>query len=342
MLIHIIIFLILGLVLAAFKLGWLPVSDEDSAQSSVKLFLLLAAAGNLLGLIVTMQSYDLSISEDFRMEREDEAYDQKFVVTMDGGEEESITVEIPQIPGAQDSSSEAQKISEQEQRRMEILEYLEQYNQEKGDDEYYYLPGSWEGHSFSWKHPKDNSGALLASLFLIAASAVLVLKSREKQNLLQSRQEELLMDYPDLIMKFTLLVAAGMTIRTAFAKIASDYQKKGGERKRAAYEAIVTACYEMESGISESEAYYRFGERCGQVRYKTFATLLLQNLQKGNRQLTELLERESSEAWDERKRKARVLGETASTKLLFPMVLMLGVVIAVIMVPAALSFYGSS
>ena len=54
----------------------------------------------------------------------------------------------------------------------------------------------------------------------------------------------------------------------------------------------------------------------------------------------EMLEKESVEAWDDRKRNAKVLGEAATTKLLLPMVLMLGVVMAIIMLPACLSFYG--
>ena len=37
------------------------------------------------------------------------------------------------------------------------------------------------------------------------------------------RAEQLLMDYPSLIMKFTLLIQAGMTVRRAFQKISSDY-----------------------------------------------------------------------------------------------------------------------
>ena len=140
-------------------------------------------------------------------------------------------------------------------------------------------------------------------------------------------------------MKFTLLVQAGMTVRNAFRKMTVDYKRKN--EKRAAYEELVTACNEMESGISEMEAYRRFGERCGHVKYKTFATLLIQNLQKGSRQMGEMLEKEESvEAWDDRKRKAKVLGEAATTKLLLPMVLMLGVVMAIIMLPACLSFYG--
>ena len=76
------------------------------------------------------------------------------------------------------------------------------------------------------------------------------------------------------------------------------------------------------------------------VKYKTFATLLIQNLQKGSRHMGEMLEKESVEAWDDRKRKAKVQGEAATTKLLFPMILMLGVVMAIVMLPACLSFYG--
>ena len=98
----------------------------------------------------------------------------------------------------------------------------------------------------------------------------------------------------------------------------------------------------MESGVSESEAYRRFGERCGQAKYKTFATLLIQNLQKGSRQMADMLERESTEAWEERKRKARVLGEAAATKLLVPMIMMLIVVMAIVMIPAFMSFYGET
>ena len=56
--------------------------------------------------------------------------------------------------------------------------------------------------------------------------------------------------------------------------------------------------------------------------------------------MSELLEKESVEAWDDRKRKAKVMGEAAATRLLFPMILMLMVVMAIIMLPAILSFYG--
>ena len=40
--------------------------------------------------------------------------------------------------------------------------------------------------------------------------------------------------------------------------------------------------------------------------------------------------------------KARVLGEAAATKLLVPMIMMLIVVMAIVMIPAFMSFYGET
>ena len=95
--------------------------------------------------------------------------------------------------------------------------------------------------------------------WLVAALAVVIGKEREKQTVQAKRKEQMLMDYPGLIMKFTLLVQAGLTARKAFQKIALDYGKKENGKERAAYEEIRTTCYEMDSGISEAEAYRRFG-----------------------------------------------------------------------------------
>ena len=223
-----------------------------------------------------------------------------------------------------------------------IAEAVSRYNEQRSDPDYYYLPDKLNGKKVKWESPADTSGMLLTGLFLIAAMAILVMKGREEQVQLQKRYEELLMDYPGLIMKFTLLVQAGMTVRKAFQKISLDYGRKRKRNPRPAYEEIRIVCYEMESGVSESEAYRRFGERCGQAKYKTFATLLIQNLQKGSRQMADMLERESTEAWEERKRKARVLGEAAATKLLVPMIMMLIVVMAIVMIPAFMSFYGET
>ncbi len=114
--------------------------------------------------------------------------------------------------------------------------------------------------------------------------------------------------------------------------------KKNTQKLRPAYEEMVVTCREIESGVGERTAYEHFGERCGGRRYRKLSSLLIQNAKKGTKGLAALLEQEAEEAFEERKNSAKKLGEEAGTKLLFPMLLMLGIVIAIIMVPALLSF----
>lgn len=340
--VHIVIFAVLLAWAVGWKTGWLP-SGNEKKEKGRKLFLLVALCGNMLGLFLTIQNGSRSV-QDYRLKKEDTgSYEEKMVVSIEGEEQESLYVQVPGKETAQEETDAGQEpLSPEEERKKQIQDEISRYNEEKQDPDYYYLPNELEGKTLEWEKPADTSGALLAALCLAAGIALMILKEREGQAEEAKRREQMLMDYPGLLMKFTLLVQAGMTARKAFQKMAVDYSRKQNKQKRYAYEEIKIICYEMDSGISEGEAYRRFGERCGQVKYKTFATLLIQNLQKGSRHLADMLERESMEAWDERKRRARVLGEAAATKLLFPMVLMLVVVMAVIMIPACLAFYGGA
>jgi hypothetical protein len=68
--------------------------------------------------------------------------------------------------------------------------------------------------------------------------------------------------------------------------------------------------------------------------------LFVQQLQKGSLGLQDALHQEAERANEERKNQIKKQGEEAGTKLLFPMMLMLGMVMLLIMVPAGLSFRG--
>lgn len=339
---HIILFILVILLAASVRTGWLHIEGITDGQGW-KLFLLVALLGNLLGMLLTVKM-SISVSEvSDRFKREEDGITQKeFEVTAEDGESAKISLQIPEKETAdrEDSLMDPDDDPSEKTFRQQIMDEIIQYNLEMDDPDYYYLPKEWNGKTLEWTSPADHTGSLIAALSLFAAAVVLVRKTREDQEKQRKREEELLKDYPGLVMKFTLLIQAGMTVRKTFQKIALDYRRKQKKKKQAAYEEILTTCYEMESGVSEIEAYRHFGERCGQMKYKTFSTLLIQNLQKGSRRLADMLETESQEAWEERKRKARVLGEIASTKLLLPMVLMLLVVMALIMIPAFLSFYG--
>ena len=85
-------------------------------------------------------------------------------------------------------------------------------------------------------------------------------------------------------------------------------------------------------------AYEQFGERLGLQAYRRLATLLVQNLRKGTAGLCRLLEKEMQDAFDARESDAKKRGEELQTKLLLPMMLMLGLVIVIIMIPAIAGF----
>ena len=179
----------------------------------------------------------------------------------------------------------------------------------------------------------------LIILFVIAAVLLFVSRRQKKAEMEKKRRENLKRDYPELVSRLLLLLQAGLVCRSAFMRIASDYEKdiKKGKKARAAFEEVVRTCAEMEKGVGEIEAYRNFGIRCALPSYRTLSVLIAQNVKKGGSGLLEMLEREMVTAMDERKRTARADGEKASVKLLLPMGMMLVVVMAVTIVPAFMS-----
>ena len=101
---------------------------------------------------------------------------------------------------------------------------------------------------------------------------------------------------------------------------------------------MVLTLREIKNGVSEVDAISSFGSRIKLTPYLKFSSLLSQNIRKGSRGLTELLKEEGKLAYEERKEHAKQLGEEAGTKLLLPMIIMLGIVFVIILVPSFLSF----
>lgn len=153
-------------------------------------------------------------------------------------------------------------------------------------------------------------------------------------------EEECQRIYPEIVCKITLLLGAGMTLKGAWRRIIADYNKgrKQESKKSYVYEEMVVTWNEMESGVSELEAFAEFGKRMKLRCYLRLSSLITQNMKKGTRGFLALLENEAKEAQEERKQLARKLGEEASSKLLFPMMIMLIIVLGIVMVPAFLSF----
>ena len=82
--IHIVIFMVILGAFLAGKLGRLP-PWAGNAEGQ-KLFILVALAGNIIGMLLTVQSGGGTVySSGYRMEKEETgAYEEKFIVSVDG------------------------------------------------------------------------------------------------------------------------------------------------------------------------------------------------------------------------------------------------------------------
>lgn len=216
-----------------------------------------------------------------------------------------------------------------------LLDAEEERTKEK---EYFSLPDKIGEERIQWTKKTDMRGYYVLCLGLVSAGLVLALKKQNQLKEEKVRKEQMLTDYPEIINKFTLLLSTGMTVKNVWERIVLNYEEqKTVTGVRAAYEEMRCTYYEMKGGISEIEAYERFGRRCGVSVYIKFGALLAQNLRKGTKGIAGLLQMESIQAFENRKTRAKRLGEEASTKLLVPMFGMLAVVLVIVIVPAFLS-----
>ena len=204
------------------------------------------------------------------------------------------------------------------------------------------LPPVYMGERLTYFQPEETDYRILPVLGILLA-ALLPLKGEfDRKNQARVRERQLLFDYSEVVSKLVVYMGAGLTVRGAWERITACYKdgvKQGKRSVRPAYEEMVKTAAQLGSGLSEGKAYSEFGRRCGVQVYIKLSALLEQSQKNGSRQLRPALELEMVSAFEQRKNLAKKLGEEAGTKLLLPLLMMLGVVMVMIVVPAFLSFY---
>ena len=193
------------------------------------------------------------------------------------------------------------------------------------------LPKEVGENTLTWSVKKENPASTVLVLGMVGALAVCLLGNRDLQKEREHHTAQMEAEYSAVISKLTLYLGAGLNLKSAFYKVA------GEGSSNPVYEEMQITCREMESGIPQGEAYERLGRRINRKQYIRLATLLAQNLKKGNAELLTQLKQEAYLALEEKNMAIRKLGEETGTKLLLPMMLMLAMVMVLIMVPAFLT-----
>lgn len=223
--------------------------------------------------------------------------------------------------------------------RQGILKEVKSLQTEERTQNEMILPDTFNGTKLEWYVRED---PVWPKIFIFG-NLILVLvyfaSEEKKMQQIKDKSKELERDYPDIVYKLVLLVSSGMTVKGAWEKLICDYRKEKNStgKIRCGYEEMEMALREMNYGISELKAYENFGKRCASQNYIRFSSLLIQQVKRGARGMNQLLMQEVMASEIMRKENARKRAEEAGTKLLFPMVLLMAVVFAVLMIPAFLS-----
>lgn len=221
----------------------------------------------------------------------------------------------------------------------EARESLTELERKTVGEDGFYLPSEIGAVAISLPETPGVLPGLLAVTVLCLPFAVIISKRQEKEKERKQREAAFLTAYPQLITKLTLYTGAGMSLRGAWERLATEYRVKAEDsgKREVVGEEIFILAGELKNGTPEAKAYEAFGRRIGLKPYLRCASLLISQLQKGSGGLRKGLENEVQMAWEMHREQAAKKGEEAQTKMLFPMMGMLFLVMAVVMIPAFFS-----
>lgn len=145
----------------------------------------------------------------------------------------------------------------------------------------------------------------------------------------EKRHLAIAVDMPELVNKIVILTGAGLTLQGALSKITKEMYSD-----RILYQELSRSMEMIEVGETADAAFDRMATKCNTVEMRRFLSIILQNIHRGGSDVSSALKSIGEELWNSRKAAALRVAEEASTKMLFPMMLMLFAVIMLVIVPA--------
>ena len=212
----------------------------------------------------------------------------------------------------------------------EVLDSLEMQNRNK---KYIEIPDEIDGVKISLTSGKKSKSTLIFCVGFLISFCTLFIGKSKLDEAGKLRDSMLKTQYPAFVNKFWLLLGTGMTIKACVQQVIDDAEEESILIKELEY-----TINQIESGCDESLAYDELGTRLSLGPYRRLMSHLSQNLRMGTKDLLKLMEEEVRASLELKKEDVKRKGEEASTKLLFPMILLLATVMLIVVLPALISF----
>ena len=223
--------------------------------------------------------------------------------------------------------------AEERYKRM-LKAFLEKSESEDREDEAWELPASFEGEVLQYKLIESDYSLLWAAgLVLVAGIAVWFGQDYDLRGEKNKRQAVYQAEYVSFVSSLSLYISAGLNLQAALGCCVADYRKRK-EPGHLLREALLQFEKNIQNGYSFTGAMEYFGDCTDHTDYRKLAGILNQGMLNGAQGLAAQLEKEVDKVREEKRRQCKVTGDQISTALIAPMMLQLGIVIALIMIPA--------
>ncbi|MNW44234.1 Bacterial type II secretion system protein F domain protein [compost metagenome] len=174
----------------------------------------------------------------------------------------------------------------------------------------------------------DIAGIAIGGVLAVLIPAALIHDLHRK---VVKREQAIQLELPELLNKLVLLVGAGSTVQQA---IRQCVERKQAEAQHPLYGELLRMQRELEGGYSFQQALEGVSKRCGVQEVSAFTTAVLLNYRRGGNDFVLALRDLSHSLWEKRKSVSKTLGEQASSKLVFPLVLIFLIIVILVGAPA--------
>lgn len=227
-----------------------------------------------------------------------------------------------------------EELTQEEQYTRELKQYLLEDELSQRNSDVWQLPKVFQGEALQYgETTKEHTVLILAAILAATGIALWIGQDNDLRAGRRKIQEFWEEEYVGFVSSLSLYISAGLNLQTAMSYCARDYEC----RKPASHllrEALLEFQKDVVNGYGFVAAIERFAGRADQLHYRRLAGILNQGFLNGAKGLPQLLQQEVDKIREEKRRQSKVTGEKISTALIAPMMLQLGIVIALIMIPA--------
>jgi tight adherence protein C len=191
-----------------------------------------------------------------------------------------------------------------------------------------------DGTRIYWVPQKTHNWLFLLCIALFAGYAIYRNRDAALKRTEMIAKDSVLRELPEFVNKLVLQLNAGLILNQAFYKIVSDFKTINGCERNYFYGQlyhIMTKCNET-NGTLQHEIR-SFAVRTGVVEFMRLSNIISDSMTKGSDLMTQL-KMEGDSLWAARRKQMEEKGKLAETKLTFPLVILLLVLVLITIAPA--------